>query len=92
MIVVDDGAESLMSEFLEDERSLFTLKHYGNTRIYTKIKFPNDTDDILKNYQLKTKIYPMVSRETMEWVCLVTSLCSIWTTILVITKAPLPEN
>ena len=56
LIVVDDGAESLMSEFLEDERYLYL--HLNDTEIQEfiqKIKFPNDTDDILKNYQLKTK-------------------------------------
>ena len=59
LIVVDDGAESLMSEFLEDERYLYL--HLNTTEIQEfiqKIKFPNDTDDILKNYQLKTKSLP----------------------------------
>lgn len=59
LIVVDDGSESLMSEFLEDERYLYL--HLNTTEIQEfiqKIKFPNDTEDILKNYQLKTKSLP----------------------------------
>ena len=59
LIVVDDGKESLMSEFLEDERYLYL--HLSETEIeefIQKIQFQDDPKDILKNYQLKIKNLP----------------------------------
>ena len=59
LVIIDDGKESLMDHFLDDERILYL--HLNDTEIkefIEKISFENDKDDILKNYQIKTKRLP----------------------------------
>ena len=59
LIIVDDGKVSLMDHFLEDDSILYL--HLNDTEIkefIEKITFENDKDDILKNYQIKTKRLP----------------------------------
>ena len=59
LVIVDDGKESLIREFLDDERILYL--HLSDKEIcefIDKISFPNDSEDILKNYQTKTKRLP----------------------------------
>ena len=59
LIVVDDGLLNLMDQFLDDERVLYL--HLNDKEIIEfidKIKFDNDKDDMLKNYQTKTKSLP----------------------------------
>lgn len=56
LIIVDDGIDNLMDQFLDDERILYL--HLSDKEIIEfieKIKFDNDKDDMLKNYQTKTK-------------------------------------
>ena len=59
LIIVDDGKESLMEHFMDDERYLYL--HLNDTEIkefIEKIDFPNDKEDILRNYQSRTKRLP----------------------------------
>jgi cellulose synthase/poly-beta-1,6-N-acetylglucosamine synthase-like glycosyltransferase len=59
LIIVDDGLDNLIGEFLDDERILYL--HLDDKEIagfIENIKFDNDKDDILKNYQTKTKSLP----------------------------------
>ena len=59
LIIIDDGKVSLMDHFIEDERVLYL--HLNDTEIkefIEKISFENDKDEILKNYQIKTKRLP----------------------------------
>ena len=59
LIIVDDGIDNLMDQFLDDERILYL--HLSDKEIIEfieKIKFDNDKDDMLKNYQTKTKSLP----------------------------------
>jgi len=59
LIIVDDGKESLISEFLDDERILYL--HLSDKEIeefIEKINFPNDKEGILKNYMSKTRRLP----------------------------------
>ena len=59
LVVVDDGKESLMGEFLDDERILYL--HLNDKEIkefISKITFENDKQDTLKNYLSKSKRLP----------------------------------
>ena len=59
LVIVDDGIDNLMDQFLDDERLLYL--HISDKEIIEfieKIKFDNDKDDMLKNYQTKTKSLP----------------------------------
>ena len=59
LVVVDDGKESLMGEFLDDERVLYL--HLNDKEIkefISKITFENDKQDTLKNYLSKSKRLP----------------------------------
>ena len=59
LVIIDDGKDSLMADFLDDDRILYI--HLSNTDIsgfIDKISFPNDKEDIHKNYQTKTKRLP----------------------------------
>jgi hypothetical protein len=59
LIIIDDGKESLIDQFLDDERILYL--HLSANEIHEfigNITFPNDTDDLLKNYQTKTRRLP----------------------------------
>lgn len=59
LIIVDDGIDNMMGEFLDDERILYLhLNDKEITEFIEKIKFDNDKDDMLKNYQTKTKSLP----------------------------------
>ena len=59
LIIVDDGKESLISEFLDDERILYLhLQDKEISEFLEKIEFPNDTKKILWNYQSRTKRLP----------------------------------
>ena len=46
------------------------------------------TNMLVDTIKQKLSLYPMVSRETMELVCLLMIICSIWTMILAITQSP----
>ena len=59
LIIVDDGNVTLMDHFLDDERILYL--HLNDKEIkdfIEKITFENDRDNILRNYQSKTKRLP----------------------------------
>lgn len=59
LLIVDDGKESLMEHFMDDERYLYL--HLNDTEIkefIEKIDFPNDKEDILRNYQSRIKRLP----------------------------------
>lgn len=59
LIIVDDGKVSLMDQFLDDDRYLYL--HLNNTEIkefIEKIHFENDYENIIRNYQTKTKHLP----------------------------------
>ena len=59
LVIVDDGKESLQSEFLEDERVLYL--HLQDTEIQEflqKIELPNDKENIMANYLSKTRRLP----------------------------------
>ena len=59
LVIIDDGKESCISEFLDDERILYI--HINDTEIQEfleKIDFPNDTEKVLWNYQARTKRLP----------------------------------
>ena len=59
LIIVDDGNDNLMDQFLDDERILYLhLSDKEIVEFIEKIKFDNDKDDMLKNYQIKTKSLP----------------------------------
>jgi hypothetical protein len=59
LIIVDDGIDNLMDQFLDDERILYLhLSDKDIIEFIEKIKFDNDKDDMLKNYQTKTKSLP----------------------------------
>ena len=59
LVIIDDGKESLMEHFIDDERYLYL--HLNDTEIsefIEKIDFPNDKEGILKNYQTRIKRLP----------------------------------
>jgi len=59
LIIIDDGKESLIEHFLDDERILYL--HLSDKEIQEfieKIEFPNDEEKILWNYQTRTKRLP----------------------------------
>jgi len=59
LIIIDDGKESLIEHFLDDERILYL--HLSDKEIQgfiEKIDFPNDKEKVLWNYQSKTKRLP----------------------------------
>ena len=59
LVIIDDGKESLVSEFLDDERILYL--HLSDKEIQEfleKIEFPHDTEKVLWFYQAKTKRLP----------------------------------
>ena len=59
LVIVDDGKVSLLDHFLDDERILYL--HLNDKEIkdfIEKINFENDKDNILRNYQSKTKRLP----------------------------------
>ena len=59
LVIIDDGKESLISEFLDDDRILYL--HLSDKEIeefIEKIDFPNDKEGILKNYMCKTRRLP----------------------------------
>ena len=59
LIIVDDGKNSLIDHFLDDERYLYL--HLNDSEIkefISKIEFPNDKENILRNYQSRTKRLP----------------------------------
>ena len=59
LVIVDDGKESLISEFLEDDRILYLhLEDKEIQEFIEKIDFPNDKEVILKNYMSKTRRLP----------------------------------
>ena len=59
LIIVDDGRESLMSEFVDDERILYLhLKDKEIKEFIDKIDFVNDKENIIRNYQSKTSCLP----------------------------------
>ena len=59
LVIVDDGKESLISEFLEDDRILYLhLEDKEIQEFIEKIDFPNDKEGILKNYMSKTRRLP----------------------------------
>lgn len=59
LIIIDDGKESLLEEFLDDDRYLYLYLNESEIKEFIeKINFPNDKDDILKNYQTRVKRLP----------------------------------
>ena len=59
LVIIDDGKESLISDFLEDDRILYLhLEDKEIQEFIEKIDFPNDTEGILKNYMSKTRRLP----------------------------------
>ena len=59
LVIVDDGEVSLLDHFLDDERILYL--HLNDKEIkefIEKINFENDRDNIIQNYQSKTKRLP----------------------------------
>ena len=59
LVIIDDGKESLISEFLEDDRILYLhLEDKEIKEFIEKIDFPNDKEGILKNYMSKTRRLP----------------------------------
>jgi len=59
LIIVDDGRESLVDQFLDDDRILYLHIQDKDIRGFLdKIEFPNDTEKILWNYQARTKRLP----------------------------------
>ena len=59
LVIVDDGKESLISEFLDDERILYLhIQDKEISEFLGKIEFPNDKDKVLWNYQARTKRLP----------------------------------
>lgn len=59
LIIVDDGKKSLIDHFLDDERYLYL--HLNDSEIkefISKIEFPNDKENVLHNYQSRTKHLP----------------------------------
>ena len=60
LIIIDDGKESLIKEFLEDERILYL--HLSSDEIKNfleKITFEFDKENILQNYLSKTRCLPV---------------------------------
>ena len=59
LIIVDDGKESLISDFLDDDRILYLhIQDKEISEFLGKIEFPNDKEKILWNYQARTKRLP----------------------------------
>jgi len=59
LVIIDDGKESCISEFLDDERILYLhLKDTDILKFLENIEFPNDTEKIVWNYQARTKRLP----------------------------------
>ena len=56
LIIIDDGKESLIDEFLDDERIIYI--HISSEEIQTFIEKITFTNDILKNYMSKTRRLP----------------------------------
>lgn len=59
LIIVDDGKNSLIDKFLDDERYLYL--HLNDSEIkefIEKIEFPNDKENVLRNYLSRTKHLP----------------------------------
>tara|TARA_Y100000389_G_scaffold67460_1_gene63760 strand:+ start:10722 stop:11858 length:1137 start_codon:yes stop_codon:yes gene_type:complete len=59
LVIIDDGKESLMEHFIDDERYLYLhLNDKEINEFIGKIDFPNDKEGILKNYQTRIKRLP----------------------------------
>ena len=59
LVIIDDGPNSLLDKFLDDERILYLhLQDKEISEFLEKIEFPNDTEKILWNYQARTKRLP----------------------------------
>ena len=59
LVIIDDGNESLMEHFIDDERYLYLhLNDKEISEFIEKIDFPNDKEGILKNYQTRIKRLP----------------------------------
>ena len=59
LVIVDDGKDSLIDHFLDDDRILYLhLTDKEISGFLEKIEFPNDKEKILWNYQSRTKRLP----------------------------------
>ena len=59
LIIVDDGKDSLISDFLDDDRYLYLhLSDKEISEFLEKIEFPNDKEKTLWNYQSRIKRVP----------------------------------